>query len=345
MMRQLDFRDSHRPDRALVTHVWPSVLRGIVVWSLILAGPWSVTASAQAPGPAAAKPAPPHPASLNGRERRAGSSGPWRFLVGGHLYGDPAGSLAPAGTLAKALKRLDGLDPDFVLALGDTFRSFAEPSRSETLRVLRQLRAPIYDAIGNHEATLRDTYLREFPAPTAAFRHRDALIVLLDTEREPWQVRGPERALVAHAADELREDPTLRNLFICGHKVVFAGQPGFEALAHHLNAYDNCPGANDFGDAIVPLLAPVAATKGVYWFAGDVGVSWSLPLFRHVDPTTHITYVATGLGDLSRDLFLRVDLSESGAVTLVPVPLDPEAPVPPIEDCGLASWRKHFEKK
>ena len=59
------------------------------------------------------------------------------------------------------------------------------------------------------------------------------------------------------------------------------------------------------------MLKKVAVDKNIFWISGDIGVSWSLPLFYHYDKNLKITFIANGIGDTDKDYVLKTDIVNS----------------------------------
>lgn len=62
----------------------------------------------------------------------------------------------------------------------------------------------------------------------------------------------------------------------------------------------------------MPEIMRLSQTKKVFMMSGDIGVSWSLPLFYHEDEKHNITYIACGLGDTEKDAIIKVDITRGG---------------------------------
>jgi hypothetical protein len=275
------------------------------------------------------------------------------FLVGGHMYGDPGRVTSmPSPTFVAAADRLAGEGDAFLVSCGDLFRAMMDLSVEPTLHMLGHLRMPVFNAPGNHDWIAAE-YTRRFGPGYGAFRYGDALFILLNTEIEPWHISGEQLVFLQRTIDFARSDPAVFRVFCFAHKLVFAvDAPRYEVLFEHANARDGFEGRSNFVSDVAPLLAPVARSKEVVWFGGDVGVSWSLSLFVDTDPDTGITYVGTGMGDTRRDCLVRVRVRAGARSRLEPVPLpegatlDVGEPVrAPIEAYGIDHWRQAFAPK
>ena len=100
----------------------------------------------------------------------------------------------------------------------------------------------------------------------------------------------------------------------------------------------------NFQDDIRPLITDLARTKKVFWFSGDIGVSWSLPLFYNFEQETGITFSAVGIGDTENDSLLQVSVEDNGGVSVVPISLTGRKAAA-VSKYGPDFWRDHFEER
>lgn len=272
------------------------------------------------------------------------------FLVGGHLYGDPGVMAAvPAPTFLAMLLPIRGGSDRFLVSLGDFVRAFEPEMLVPTLEVFTWLDRPVFNAPGNHDYR-PGPYEERFGASFGALRCGNALLFVLNTELSPWSLRGPQLTALREAVETVGTDPSIDHLILCGHKVLFAAEePRYRVLFEHCNGRDGWDGASNVQTEVVPMLAELAQRKNVVWFAGDVGVSWTLSLFYDRHPETGITCVATGLGSTRRDHLLRVAVGPGAEFQIEPVPLVAGAGIEqgqpvtgPLENYGVEAWRRHF---
>ncbi len=270
---------------------------------------------------------------------------PYRFLVGGHLYGAPGiARLHPSVNLRAHLDALKG-SADFFVSLGDFVMTFAPALIDPTLEDLRKLEMPVFNAVGNHDYTRPELY--EFVcAPTyGSFLYGRDLFIILNTEQIPWQIQGEQLAALKGALALGTESETVRNIFIFGHRLLFAcADPRYATLFEHHNDKPRYDGSANFETDIRPLLTASARSKAVFWFAGDLGAAWTDTLFYDEDPRSGVTYIATGLGDRPDDCLLRIAVDHAGAVTFQSVSLSTEQIAHP-QVYGIPHWRRQYEHK
>jgi hypothetical protein len=139
----------------------------------------------------------------------------------------------------------------------------------------------------------------------------------------------------------------LKSLFICTHKPIWsAHHPIYKIVFEHVNNQtDYSLNIYNFRNDIEPLLieASLKFRKNIYWLSGDIGCSWTLPLFYNKDSEHNITYIATGIGDVLHDAIIRVDVDKDGEVKFTPISLTGQK-LEPIENYNIKYWKDFFKK-
>jgi len=280
------------------------------------------------------------PRSVNGIGRKKADGEAFRFLVSGHLYGSRKGP-HPARSFRSAIPRLNALDAAFLVNCGDMMWELNDQSRVESLAVFKQLRMPLYNAPGNHELSNRARYVEVFGPTHGVFRHGTSLFVILDTEDDPWNLTGPQLSFLKLVARWAESRSDLDNVFLFAHKVLFADDPEYEkTIGRKLNAHDRFMGRMNFVEDIEPVLDRLATKHRVFWFSGDVGTkAHSDTLFFDKNRRSGVTYVATGIGDLPRDLIVEVNVDAEGAVEMRPIPLAEGGAVKAMSAYGNEAWK------
>ena len=269
-----------------------------------------------------------------------------RLLIFSHAYGSPErarqGSLLPASALQAKAGELAALKPDLVLSMGDFVFKFNPESLSATIPVFQELGAPVLNAVGNHEMSRREHYRERFGNTFGALRLNRSLLILLDTELDPWQISSEQLELLEGCLERLPSSG-IDQVYLFAHKLIFCvDKPRYGPLLGRANAHDGWTGASNFRERVLPLLKRFAEHgRQVTWFGGDVGVPWSYGLFFDHDPEEGITYVCTGMGDREWDNVLELSLPREGAPVLRAIPLT-DAALPALEDCGPAAWAERY---
>lgn len=270
----------------------------------------------------------------------ADAAGGWSFLLGGHLYGDPAAQRALAATVVGARARLGMSRDDLLFAAGDTFRSASAPWLEDGLAGLGGLGMAVFNAPGNHDVGHRAEYEQRFGPTFGAFLHRGCLFVQVDTELVPWEIAGEQLGFLREVLGVAARRDDVRAVFCVGHKLVFSHRRRYFALLLGANAHDGLSGPNRFVVDVLPHLAAVARRMPVYWCAGDIGIGRSLPFFLDRDPTSGVNFVAIGCGDRPVDLLARVRI-DAGKVAIELIGLGAEPPGA-LAEYGLDAWDARF---
>ena len=288
---------------------------------------------------------------LNDRKLKPGAASEgFSFLAAGHLYGAPQneGSELVPDRLLAGIANFNQLGADFFMALGDVVRS-ATPRRLELLRsaFALELNMPLFNAVGNHDVGGlhgRDRYSKAFGDTFFHFVHKRAVFVVLDSELTGGEIKGEQLDNLRAVLDRARKDPGIRNIFVCSHKLLWCvNRPEFAAVSKHLNSPKGYATSRSFETEVLPILRRVATEKPVFWLSGDIGVSWSLPVFFAQEDDAPITYVAVGIGDTDRDAVLHCKVDSTGKVTFELISLSRNTPLP-VADCGVEYWTRHFQK-
>lgn len=281
------------------------------------------------PKPIHAAPLPPRAASES-----------FRFLVGGHLYGDSRKVASPASTLLAARAQLASGEFDLMVACGDTFRFSTEDCFAQTTAALQPLPFPVFDAVGNHDVAVRSAYEKRFGQTYGCFVHAGCLFVVLDTELDAWQISGEQLHFLWEVFAEARARDDIRAVFCFGHKLIHCHRQRYFEVLVGSNALDGLTGPNRFAAHILPWLADIAHKKPVFWFGGDIGLEHTLPAFMDLDPSSGVTFLATGIGDLARDALLEVEVTGRNVQVRMRSLVGDE--VPDLANFGLPAWHERF---
>jgi len=264
----------------------------------------------------------------------------YSFLAAGHLYGNPSThSVFPSASLLANIDMINGSGAKFFVSLGDNFRltnHFPYYHKAFTSK----LTLPLFNAIGNHDVTDRRMYEARFGKSYYHFAFNNALFVFLDSEVNGGNIMNGQLEFFRKTIREALKQKEIQHVFIFCHRLIWAvGRADYQIVTEHTN---NSYPDNNFASTIEPVLVELSKHKEVYLVAGDIGVSWSLPLFYQKDAPHNITYVAVGIGDAARDTILRITVVKSEGVLISPISLTGRA-LSPIETYGLDYWRRHFE--
>ncbi len=254
--------------------------------------------------------------------------GPFRFITLGHLYGQPGLKHdRPAPSFVSSIPRLNALNPELCVLLGDCFYLWKDEEIKSTLKILGTLSCPVINAPGNHDLVVRKMYNKLFGTTYFAFSYRGSRFVILDTELDIWNISDEQLTFLYSELAQCEGDDAPQNLFVFGHKVIWAGTQETVVCAvggndpAGLQVFATRPKDRPmFNRDIRPRLRLASKKVPIYWFAGDIGAfRRSIHLFRQEDtkePGTQLTYLAVGIGDRPRDAALVIDVDKKGQATI-----------------------------
>jgi hypothetical protein len=210
---------------------------------------------------------------------------------------------------------------------------------------MRTLPFPVFNAPGNHDRPGSELYQRSFGSQTyLQFRLGRSMFIVLDTQLDQGRISGPQQEWLLQWLQRARDDESIDNVFVFGHQLVWCVDHSLlSTIRPHINSKKYLH-AGWFQTEVMPDLQQLAGQKGVYWFAGDIGATWSYSTFYWKQPDSRLHFVATGLGDTARDAVLRVDVAGNGHVTIVPVSLTAQEMLP-IEAYGPEFWEVYFARQ
>jgi len=147
-----------------------------------------------------------------------------------------------AGVFGKAVTKLNLLQPQFVLSVGDLIDGYSEDPGAWALEWaefeghVEKLQMPFFFCVGNHDISnipMRDEWKRKFGRTYYEFRYRDVLFLVIDTEDPPVyedQKKIPYRISPAQqkwAAETLAKHADARWTFVIMHKPTWS-YPGID---------------------------------------------------------------------------------------------------------------------
>ncbi len=268
----------------------------------------------------------------------------YSILIAGHLYGAPnnSRSVFPSASILAMLYEINSMDCSFFVSLGDNFRT------ADDIQIINykksfanQLNFPIFNAVGNHDVKDRKKYVNTFGKTYYEFVYGSELYIFLDSELNHPGIMGDQLNYFINVIKQKAVNPNIKNVFIFSHKLIWAVNiPKYQVVYNHLNSQSGYGLDDKFNSIIIPILKDLGQKdKNVFWISGDIGCSWSLPLFYDKDNNTDITFIATGLGDTEKDLILKVNINH-GDVNFLPLSLGAEDIN--ITHYDLRYWDKYF---
>jgi hypothetical protein len=266
------------------------------------------------------------------------------FILVGHAYGAPEckSTVFPAASFCANVPLFLHGDPAFVVLLGDAYRSTSLAVYSDNLvRVLEQLPFPFYNAPGNHEGD-RNLYIARFGPTYGKVRFGHVLLIFLDTDLTAGEIQGEQLAFFIHELEMAERDAQIKTIFVLSHRLIWAPAMDWtDIVFQHLNSRTGYTEGEGFRRDLYPILTALAERKQVYWISGDIGVSWSLPLFWERDPTSNVIFGACGLGDTERDAAILITVDKQGDVDASALSLTGQQLLP-LDSYNTGYWLARF---
>ncbi len=115
----------------------------------------------------------------------------------------------------------------------------------------------------------------------------------------------------------------------------------YQIVYNHSNSNKGYKSDDKFNSIILPILNKLAKEKNIFWISGDIGVSWSLPLFYDKNNKTGICYIANGIGDTEKDVLIKINIQD-GEVKFSLFSLGIENKYK-LEHYNLQYWNMYFK--
>tara|TARA_B110000483_G_C18106323_1_gene507842 strand:+ start:214 stop:1239 length:1026 start_codon:yes stop_codon:yes gene_type:complete len=269
----------------------------------------------------------------------------YSFIALGHAYGDPMGrSTLPALSLRSNIDFINALNIDFIVSLGDNIKSTTKANlKGFQDSFLNRVKVPVFNAVGNHDVINYSLYNKWFGKTYYHYHYGGDLFIFLDTEENTGDIKGLQLDYLMSLLKNKFLLKAVNNVFIFSHKLIWANKEKYEIIYKHVNGPVGYKNLNNFSKIIEPAIERLGLSKNIYWLSGDIGVSWSLPLFYNKDIKSNIRYIATGIGETDNDAIIKVNVFKD-SVVFKPILLSNKKNLR-LEDYNVAYWENHFKEK
>ncbi len=268
----------------------------------------------------------------------------YSFLIGGHLYGAPANrdSTFPAASLLGTMPSFNINKFRFFISLGDIFRKVNTDYITNFKQSFsNRLIYPFFNSAGNHDLTDRKLYTDNFGDTYYDFTYGSELFIILDSELNKGKITDKQLMFFMNIIKTKATSSDIKNIIILSHKLIWASNiKKYKFIYQHINSQYGYEQDNNFENLIIPKLTALSKTKKIFWFSGDIGCPWSLPMFYDKNPALGITFIATGLGDNKNDAILEIKVT-SGVISIKPFPLG-SSNNKAIESYNLQYWKDNI---
>jgi len=230
----------------------------------------------------------------------------YSFFVAGHTYGVPGVNNTGVHPPFKArFSQINSSRLDFGVFTGDIVIGSTPTDWDEVEADLAELASPVYFVVGNHDMSNRDLFVSRYGPTYYSFEHRGDLFVILDGELDPCNITGEQMSFLQDALGA----SNARNVFVFVHKLIWVTEDmPYYVLQSQINSPTGYNFQSNFWTDVEPLLRDLDAQ--VYVIAGDVGVTWAMPVFYEHYEKIHL--IASGMGGAEEENFLIFDIGPTG---------------------------------
>lgn len=256
----------------------------------------------------------------------------YSFILAGHIYGSPTStSVYPSVSFISNIDMINHNNVTFLILMGDIYGS-ARPPYIENFKksIISKIDVPMFNAVGNHDVGShgyvenRELYVENFGHTIYDFTYGSEMYIILDGEIDQGEITGEQLGYLKDVIEQAIKTNDVKNVFIIVHKLIWTvGNNELHIIKRNKNSQNGYAKSDNFQSVVLPEIARLSQTKNVYVASGDIGVSWSFPLFYHRDEKYNITYIASGIGDTERDAIIKVDILD-GDVIFTPISLTGE---------------------
>ena len=252
------------------------------------------------------------------------------FLVGAHFYGGSGNKAGfPASTLLGNLPAINASGADLLICNGDLFKDVKNDIPHYEQSLFRQLKLPLYNAVGNHDIS-GNTYQEHYGKTWQAFTWKEDRFILLDSEVDDSSISGEQLEFLKK---ELASEP-VRRFFIFSHRPIWAEED--EVFSPLFKNNTRSIGNINYKSEVEPLLNKASDNKAIYWFSGSLG-NVPVSFFHHKVADKPLFFIQTAIRDLPRDAILRVN-SDPQKVAFETISLTGKK-TEPLESYDLAYWQ------
>ncbi len=265
------------------------------------------------------------------------SSKNYSFIVSGHFHGASTNASSfPSSSLLANIDSINGLNPLFLMSLGDLFLDVNDSYISHyNYSLFSKLKMPMFNAVGNHDLA-GNVYEKWYGKTFFFFSNNSELFIILNTEINDGSIKDEQLKLFANAMDTALL-PQIKNVFIFSHRPVWA-----ERIKKYDKLFsDNTRtaiGNNNFKEDIKPIIQKISKNKNVFWLSGSMGGMAPASFFFDKDDETNVTFMQTAIRDLPRDAMLQININ-GGIVSLKGISLTGQQLLH-IEKYNMEYWNK-----
>ncbi|MDD3860364.1 MAG: T9SS type A sorting domain-containing protein [Bacteroidales bacterium] len=232
----------------------------------------------------------------------------YSFFIAGHVYGSTGvnnvGFHPPFKEKFEYIHSREEIK--FGVLLGDMVINGSNENWAEVNAEIDTLGLPVYFAVGNHDM-INPQYFYAFYGDTTyyAFSYNNDLFIIIDPNIDSWNISGEQLTFLQNTLSEQADNHD--NIFIMMHQLLWWA-PDNQYSGIILNSTAGRDDEINFWTEIEPLFHGLE--NNVVMCAGDLGAtSYSSSLMY--DQYDNITYIGTGMGKLTDDNFIVINVDNN----------------------------------
>ena len=169
---------------------------------------------------------------------------------------------------------------------------------------------PVYYTVGNHDMEDRPLYENRYGITYYSFTYNGDLFIVLDPNLAGWGIEGAQKDFLINTLNNYNKPKG--SCFILCHQLMWKhiGRNKYPNVLP--NSFVGIEKNNNFWIEIEPLLRSYNLNFNL--IAGDVGAS-SLSSDFMFDCYDNITYVASGMGDVNGENYLKVNIHSNDSIS------------------------------
>jgi hypothetical protein len=276
----------------------------------------------------------------------AQSEGDYSFIVAGHTYGAHARNTL--GLHPPFMEKLSSDKDSSIFALfltGDLVNQSTRASWDQVKTDLASLAIPSYYIMGNHDINSYGyaAFNEKHGGTFYSFYHQTDLYIILNSTKKDRSISSDQIEFLKGVLTSAGNETT--RVFIFFHELLWNSDIKYKGMmSNSRSRYDQMISFSNFWGDVFPILRTDRNRK-FYLMAGDVGGNTDA-VSAFYDTRENVTLVASGMGEVADENYLKVDVSEdtvqfafiplSDTITMQPVqfydvPEKPDTIIGPVE--------------
>ncbi|MBI9050605.1 MAG: metallophosphoesterase [Anaerolineaceae bacterium] len=237
---------------------------------------------------------------------------PLSFFVAGHVYGNiNKDEFHPSMSLVTNVQRINELNPDMVVLLGDmVMKSTNREFLNVEDNLLGYFTMPVFNVVGNHDVLDRKIYENRYGKTVYSFIFKNYLFLFLDSNQKICKLTEEQYQFISDEISAAESQDSIEGIHLFVHHVLFMDYDA-ESKEKIFSPNSDCGDTNAFTTFIDEVLVPLSKQVPIYIYSGDVGANQSrLSPYYETIPGESIYMFATGLGNSEDDSALYVHEEE-----------------------------------